>query len=268
MQNLTLIGEGATAKIYRRGDHALKLYPHTSMEAIKQEARMQEFACRAGLPVPRIHGISQVPKGILLEMDLIQGEPLIQPKMTRAKLRTAFTRMIELRMRMHSISAESLPHQSERLRSKIERQNILDETRKYEVLSLLNELTGSCNSNGLLCHGDFHALNLLDDGHQIWIIDWVDASCGYPLADVCRSYLIFWQYAKPLAELYLQSYAEAARVSTDAILRWLPIIATARLAENLSKKEIKPLIELAQQHLPCREDGLDIESQKADPSRG
>jgi len=34
-----------------------------------------------------------------------------------------------------------------------------------------------------LCHGDFHPRNVIVDGDELTIIDWVDASSGPPAAD-------------------------------------------------------------------------------------
>lgn len=42
-----------------------------------------------------------------------------------------------------------------------------------------------------LCHGDFHPRNVIVDGDELTIIDWVDASSGPPAADLARSAIIF-----------------------------------------------------------------------------
>lgn len=49
---------------------------------------------------------------------------------------------------------------------------------KNELLTLRSQLDDKSEK---LCHGDFHPLNVLYDGHKHSMIDWVDAIAGNPL---------------------------------------------------------------------------------------
>ena len=43
----------------------------------------------------------------------------------------------------------------------------------------------------MICHGDFHPLNVLVDGDDAWLIDWTDAALGPREGDVARTLLLF-----------------------------------------------------------------------------
>jgi aminoglycoside phosphotransferase (APT) family kinase protein len=76
-------------------------------------------------------------------------------------------------------------------------------------------------------------MNILGDIAQPVVIDWPDARCGDPAADVCRSYVLMRLHAEPLAEPYLDAYCRAGERSRATIIAWLPYIAAARLTENV-----------------------------------
>ena len=83
-----------------------------------------------------------------------------------------------------------------------------------------------------LCHNDFHSLNIVMYEGSLYIVDWADAASGSPEADVCRSYLVYSLYASYMADQYLDVYGRKSGVNRKNVLRWLPIIAAARLTER------------------------------------
>jgi aminoglycoside phosphotransferase (APT) family kinase protein len=112
------------------------------------------------------------------------------------------------------------------------------------VLTLLSSLPDGQN----VCHGDFHPGNVLLTDQGPVVIDWMTACSGSPWADVARSSLILQVGAKAAGRqvhpilrifiklfhrLYLQRYlalASSPRVDGE---RWMPVIAAARLNENI-----------------------------------
>ena len=82
-------------------------------------------------------------------------------------------------------------------------------------------------------HGDFHPLNILGDISDPVIIDWLDARRGDPAADVCRSYLLLKLHAAEIAMPYLDAYCRLGDMVGDAVLRWMPYVAAAKLAEGV-----------------------------------
>lgn len=108
-------------------------------------------------------------------------------KMDKDERREAIATLVRLQCAVHSVNASDLPKQADSLTWKIENNPYLNKEAKDTVLVLLWRLD---RGQICLCHGDFHPLNILFDGN----IDWVDAACGDPLTDACRTYLIFRQY--------------------------------------------------------------------------
>lgn len=237
----TLIGKGRTANVYLDGGAAVKIYQNSTIEAVEYEAAKQAVACRDGLPVPEIYGVREVDGDIELRMRFIDGEPLLKPRMEKNARKVAFDAMVSLQCRMHRINAEGMESLTDRLQNRVEAS---EELYPEEIKKLLTRLDALDRGEKKLCHGDFHPLNILFDGETHWIIDWVDAAAGGPNADACRTYLIMRTYLSRLANTYLSAYQKASGVSKDNILAWLPIVAAARLRENLTATDRDALLKM------------------------
>jgi len=242
---LEIIGEGATTKIYRDGDTAIKLYVNAPSDEADNEAKLQQFAHNAGLPVPVVYGVRKFENNIVaLDMAYINGKPILQPKMDKEERRSAINTLVKLQCEIHKVHAKGLPQQTDHLWQKIKRTQRLEESLKENLLSLLARIGDNYE---YLCHGDFHPLNVLYDGNKHWIIDWVDAVAGNPLADACRTYLIFKQYLSRSSGIYLKAFCKETCSRPDDILVWQPIIAAARLGENMDNQARAWLLAVVQE---------------------
>jgi aminoglycoside phosphotransferase (APT) family kinase protein len=92
------------------------------------------------------------------------------------------------------------------LATNIERARLIDERRRQILLSRLAEMP----NDDRLCHGDFHPINVLGQASDPIVIDWPDATCGDPAADVCRSYLLLKLHAEEIAGPYLDAYCRVS----------------------------------------------------------
>lgn len=245
MLNLEVIGQGATTKIYRDGDIAVKLYLNAEPGAVEYEAGNQRFAYTNGLPVPKVYGVRKLDdNAIALDMEYIRGQAIISQRMDKEERNKAIRAMVKLQCEVHKVHAAGLPKLMDRLTWKIKVNRHLEEPQKSSLLALLERLKDHSEN---LCHCDFHPLNILYDGSKYWIIDWVDASAGNPLADACRTYLIFKQYSTQLAGVYLKIFCEESKAKQEDVLAWLPIIAAARLNENMDDKSRAWLLGVVQE---------------------
>ena len=242
MLELEVVGQGATTKVYRDGSTAIKLYVNAPYDEAENEAERQRFAYKAGLPVPAVYGIRRLDeKSVALDMEYINGQPLMRQGMNKDERNSAIHTLIKLQCDVHKVQAASQPNQIERIRWKIKNTRHLEDSLKAELLSLLMRLA---DGSDCLCHGDFHPLNILYDGNKHWIIDWVDATAGNPLADACRTYLIFKQYMSRSAGIYLRMFCKESKAKQVEVLAWQPVIAAARLSENMDDKTRAWLLEL------------------------
>ena len=234
MNNLEIIGEGATTKVYRDGNKAIKMYVNPPPGEVENEAELQSYAVKAGLPVPLVFGVRKVSESMTaLDMEYIAGMPLLHKGMDKDERFAAIQTLVKLQCEVHAIDAHRLPAQRDRIAWKINRNIYIEADVKKRLFALLDSLDTQSNK---LCHGDFHPLNILYDGKKYWIIDWVDASSGSPLADACRTYVIFKQFLLRMAGIYLRSFCKEAGVRQEDVLAWLPIVATARMTENEDEK--------------------------------
>jgi thiamine kinase-like enzyme len=56
-----------------------------------------------------------------------------------------------------------------------------------------------------LCHHDLHHLNVLDDGNQLWLVDWEYGGCGDPLMDLA-GFLAMHELGPRATDGFLTSY--------------------------------------------------------------
>ncbi|WP_196260919.1 phosphotransferase [Pelagibacterium limicola] len=107
-------------------------------------------------------------------------------------------------------------------------------------INLLSRLQ-SLSNDDRLCHGDFHPGNILGSEAEPFIVDWLDATSGPAQADACRTYLLALHHEPWLADQYLAAYAQASGWPAERILVWLPVVAAARLAENVIDEDSRLL---------------------------
>jgi len=242
MLDLEVIGEGMTTKVYRDGNKAIKVYINAPFDEAENEAERQRFAYNAGLPVPAVYDVRYLDNNMVaLDMEYINGKPLFRQGMDKDERNAAILSLVKLQCDVHNVKAVNQPKQSERIKWRIENTQYLDDKTKEKLLELHYHLD---TDDDYLCHGDFHPLNILNDGNKLWIIDWVDATSGNYLADACWTYLIFKQYITRCAGVYLSIFCKEAKVKKEDVLTWLLIVTASRLHENIDEKSKEWLIDI------------------------
>lgn len=137
--------------------------------------------------------------------------------------------MVRLQLAIHRHEAVLLPDLKARLIDRIRRAAALGGSRQGRLLDRLADMP----NGDRLCHGDFHPFNVMGEPDNACIVDWLDATRGEPAADAGRSYLLMRGVEPTWASAYLDAYASESRLSPNDILRWLPILAAGRLAEDV-----------------------------------
>lgn len=234
------IAVGNTAEIYLWEGMVVKVFKdHLPDTESVYEAKKQEFVYSKGLPVPRVIDVLKVHGKQAIVMEHINGKTIGElVSENRQQTEHYMDLSIDVQQQIHSVTADSFEPMAVKLRSKI-KQAVIEE--KYKT-SLVRKLESMPNNNSL-CHGDFHFFNLIvTDNDEVKIIDWVDASAGDSCADICRTYLLYSQLSTELAEKYLGVYLSKNDLSKDEVLQWEPILAGARLAENIEKAEAERLL--------------------------
>jgi uncharacterized protein (TIGR02172 family) len=271
------IALGRTSEIYSWDqEHVLKLfYDWVELESIENEARISRAIYESGLPVPAVGEIVHVNERIGLVYQRVYGDSI--HKITQRKpwkIPQYSRRIAELHVQIHSHSiSTNLPSQRQMLERSIHQADALPYHLRSNVLTVLESMPDGRQ----LCHGDFWPGNILITRHGEVIIDWNRASYGNPLADVARtinatlgfiktkqvkrSFLsygesktsqvknsLFRMVVSISYRVYLRRYFQLCPGGEEEYHRWLPIVAAARLADNIPEFE-KMLIEIVEKNL-------------------
>ena len=152
-----------------------------------------------------------------------------------------------LHAKMHIQLGIGLPSQREKLKYKIQDAELLPDDLKEAALQALDRLP----DGDRVCHGDFHPGNILMTPSGPVSIDWTDASCGNPLADVARTLVLLTSAQVPLNSFfgwlvklgrrrmlasYTHEYFKNANPDQSQLKAWMPVVAAARLNENIPEE--------------------------------
>jgi uncharacterized protein (TIGR02172 family) len=241
------IAQGRTADVFLWDDaHILKLF-HAwfDQENIKFEQAMARAVVASGVKSPQVGEIVQVGDRNGLIYERVPGVSMLDLFLQRPWKVVHFARRLAwLHARMHGCVFDiSIPAQRSRIESKINKAVSLSAPVRTALLDTLASLPGGDR----VCHGDFHPGNVLVSGEQETVIDWIDASRGNPLADVARTSILalgmaessaasnpfLKAFTKTLHSSYLKQYFNLRPGGENEYRRWLPIVAAARLSENI-----------------------------------
>lgn len=253
------IAEGRTAELYAwHSGQVLKLYrPGFEHGLPEYEARIARAVSAAGVAAPRAGQLLQVNGRVGLEYERLEGSSILQVIISRP-WRAAWAGSVcaEVQAGLHAVSIEGLPAQRQRLAERIQSASPLAPDLRERLLHTLQGLPEASQ----LCHGDFHPGNLLMSQRGPVVIDWVDAVSGHPAADVARTAILVYYSSLPSGPAgwyfgmlrtmfyfaYQRRYRQLAPQRLDSLQTWLPVVAAARLAENIASEE-SGLLRLARQ---------------------
>lgn len=229
-----LLGRGARADVYRAGAYALKVFHGgVSPASIMREAYIGTLVAEAGLPVPKVYGLQELEEGLAIKMEAVAGKDLhTLAAEDPLHCGALVEKLAALQAQVHRAPV-TLPFTlTQQLQGRISGNGALDGAAKAMLLDRLGKLP----EGTALCHGDFHGSNVLADGERYTIIDWANACAGDPDADACRTWMIYALYLPEMAALYLDAYCACTQRPMEGILRWLPVLAGARLAEGFPEE--------------------------------
>jgi Ser/Thr protein kinase RdoA (MazF antagonist) len=226
-----LLAAGNVAEVFEWGSRVVKLYRSSARKPTAfREAAIHAAAEAMALPVPAVWGVLEVGERWGIVFDRVKERSFAErmredPRVIPECLET----LARLHARIHSQPARQLGSLRSRLATNIAGTGLLDEPLKQILLGRLADMP----EGDRLCHGDFHPINVMGQNTWPMVIDWPDACCGDPAADVCRSYLLLKLHAEDIAEPYLDVYCNINNMPRASILDWLPYVAAARLAEDV-----------------------------------
>jgi len=245
------IAYGRTAEIYAwNREQVLKLfYDWYGLDAIEYEAHIARAVFASGLPVPAVGDILRLNDRNGLVFQRVNGNPMNDMfKHKPWKGNHYARRMAELHVKMHTSTIQAdIPYQRQRLVDKIQHAAALPGHLQSKALAALEVMP----DGDRLCHGDFHPGNILLTPQGEIIIDWTDATRGNPLSDLARTTILICGaaetiqtrkildkvFVKTIHAEYIRHYFKLYPGGEQEYRRWLPIVAAARLSENIPELE-------------------------------
>jgi len=238
-----LLAAGQRAEVFEWGSRVVKIYGSTGLkQVVFCEAAINAAVEALGLPVPAVWGVHQIDGRWGIVFDRVSGVSFAEQMLRDpAAIPQHLQVLVHLHTRIHAHVADQFSSLKGWLATRITRTTLVAEPQRQILLNGLRQMPNGDH----LCHGDFHPRNILGEVSQPIVIDWPNACCGDPAADVCRSYLILKLHANEVAEPYLDAYCGAVGTRREAVFDWLPYIAAARLAEDIPGEQYR-LLELVQ----------------------
>jgi aminoglycoside phosphotransferase (APT) family kinase protein len=211
-----------------------------------REAAVQGWSADRGYAAPRALAVLGPTEGFELPTQVMERAPGITmldaftAKPWRA--RRLVDQLAALALRLHALPTEGFPPDGSTLvdhRLNLSRHVVsrLDRPRLAAALERAEALAGTAMQGPqVVCHGDFHPLNVMVDGDRASVIDWTDAGIGPREADVARTTLLFHvariaasspverlalQIAGPrLSRRYLHTYRAGAALDDERMRVW------------------------------------------------
>ncbi|HSL29216.1 MAG TPA: aminoglycoside phosphotransferase family protein [Anaerolineales bacterium] len=245
------VARGRTADVYDWDDgHILKLFQSWfETEDIEYEHRIASAVHASGVKSPAVGDIVQLHGRTGLIYERVPGESMLEKFRRQPWKVMQFGKMLAgLHAQMHGCAFNAdVPAQRKKLQKKLKNADALPVALKTKLIGTLEALP----EGDRVCHGDFHFANVLLAGDNATVIDWIDATRGNPLADVARTSIILLGAAsssqisnlvlKIIVRLfhaaYLGHYFRLRPGGEVEYRRWLPVVAGARLNENIPELE-------------------------------
>lgn len=214
----------------------------------QREAWVQDWCAAHGFPAPRVLAVIAPGDALAVPVQVMERAPgvTLQTAMTRAPWRVPalVDEFGRLHARLHRLPADEWPDDGRtlldgrlaKLRSMVAGGDHPDLARALERIDPLLPALGGVDP--LVCHGDYHPLNVVADGRRLSVLDWTDAGLGDRQGDVARTALLFeiatdfvtgatrvvaGRFSPWLRRRYLAAYSRELPVDELRLRLWAPV---------------------------------------------
>ncbi len=230
--------------ILRDKNTVLKIFgPSYKVSLILNEAMNEARAAETGLPVAKVIEVMKLRDHWCIRREWVEGETLADVMAKDRKNLVKYLReFVAIQCDIFKKTSDRMGNLADKLDKQISASPLPKETRYDLHMKLQSFPRGKA-----LCHGDFNPTNVIITPSGEWrVIDWSHVRLGDPLADVARSYLLFWLSGHvAAAEKYLALACEALKAKLPDVQKWLPVVAAAESAKAQSAKNHELLLHWA-----------------------
>ena len=236
-----LIAAGAEKKVYRDGDHIIKVFePSYDKTVVLNEALNNARVEGIGLNVPKLEAVEVIDGKWAIISQFIEGKTLSDMMHEHPEQEDVLmSRFVSIQMDILAKSCPLLNPLTEKLQKRISASG-LEATTRYDLHCRLD----SMKVHTKVCHGDFYPTNvIITPNDEAYILDWNHAAQGNAAADVAETYIALWLNGRPKrAELYLNLYCAKSDTAKQYVQKWIPIVAAAHLARPNLTDEARMLL--------------------------
>ena len=214
----------------------------------EREAAIQTWCADSGYSAPRVLAVIDPSEAVGLPVQVMErasGSVMIDVIKRRPwQTRSLITSLAGLASRLHSLPTDGWPGPDDPRGAVDQRLGLTRravEARPGSDLAVALEAAEAFAPRALgtervVCHGDFHPLNVVVDGTRATVIDWTDAALGPREADVSRTALLFSvaviaagsaveravlsRVGPRMARQYLHVYEQHAPLDHDLMTVW------------------------------------------------
>src|SRR5215469_10381364 len=224
-----IVGKGAQATVYAKGEHAVKLYREGYPKRnVFSEAYIMANLELVNFPGPRIYEILLVDGRYGLRMDRVKGKIMLEDLRDPARCADTLDILVDLQCRLQKYDKVGwMPDLKQRLHDDLVRNDRLSADLKKNLLRTLGRLP----DGRALCHCDFHAGNIFFDGTKYTVIDLLQTCRGDPAADAACSYAAYSFIDRGLAEYYMNRYCDKSGIPAKNVRRWLTVYSGTLLGQ-------------------------------------
>jgi len=230
--------------ILRDKNTVLKIFgPSYKVSLILNEAMNEARAAETGLPVAKVIEVMKLRDHWCIRREWVEGDTLADVMAKDKKnLQKYLKQFVAIQCEIFKKTSDRMGNLADKLDKQISASPLPRETRYDLHMKLQSFPRGKA-----LCHGDFNPTNVIITPKGEWrVIDWSHVRLGDPLADVARTYLLFWLSGHvAAAEKYMVLACEALKAKVQDVQKWLPVVAAAESAKEQSAKNHELLLHWA-----------------------
>jgi hypothetical protein len=234
-----IVGRGAQATVYAKGEYAVKLYRdgYPKRNVFTEAYNMANLEL-VNFPGPKIYEILLVNGRYGLRMDRVKGKTMSEEFRDPERCKNTLDVLVDLQCRLQKYDKVGWMRD---LKQRFHDDLVLNDRLSANLKKNLLGILGGLPDGQALCHCDFHAGNVFFDGAQYTVIDLLQVCRGDPAADAACSYAAYNFTHRELAEYYLNRYCDKIGISEKSVRQWLTVYAGTLLGQV--PERFTPIIE-------------------------